>query len=155
MTLLELLAGISIVLILGAMIYPAIEGVSPKAEAAVCQGNLRNLHSSFTYYANEGWPQVPKSIPVGSIAEQKWWLEKSKELGLGQKNWECPTLRRMFQKVPEQQRPLIHYFPTQFSGEPNKANTWSQMPWFIEIGDAHGNGVLVVRKDGVVGPAPK
>jgi type II secretory pathway pseudopilin PulG len=156
MTLLEMLAAISIVLILGAMIYPAIQSISPRAERVVCENNLRNLRTVFAGYAVEGWPQVPESIPIGSISEQQWWLDKTKkDLGLAQKNWQCPTLLRMFRKLPDKQRPLIHYLPTPFSEEPNKANTWPQMPWFIEIGDAHGCGVLLVRQNGTVEPAPK
>jgi hypothetical protein len=29
------------------------------------------------------------------------------------------------------------------------------MPWFIEIGDAHGQGNLLVRQNGKVEPSPK
>jgi len=29
------------------------------------------------------------------------------------------------------------------------------MPWFIEIGDAHGQGNLLVRQNGTVEPAPR
>jgi prepilin-type N-terminal cleavage/methylation domain-containing protein len=156
MTLLEMLAAISIVLILGAMIYPAIEGISPRAERVVCENNLRNLRVAFSDYSMTGWPQIPDSMAIGSLAEQQWWLDKTKkDLGLAQKSWQCPTLLRMFRKLPEKQRPLVHYLPTPFSGEPNKANTWPQMPWFIEIGDAHGCGVLLVRQNGTVEPAPK
>ena len=156
MTILEMLAAISIVLILGAMIYPAIESISPRAERVVCENNLRNLRIAFSDYAMTGWPQIPDSITIGSLAEQQWWLDKTKQdLGLAQKSWQCPTLLRMFRKLPDKQRPLIHYLPTPFSEEPNKANTWPQMPWFIEIGDAHGCGVLLVRQNGTVEPAPK
>ena len=155
-TILEMLAAISIVLILGAMIYPAIESISPRAERVVCENNLRNLRIAFSDYAMTGWPQIPDSITIGSLAEQQWWLDETKKnLGLTQKSWQCPTLLRMFRKLPEKQRPLVHYLPTPFSEEPNKANTWPQMPWFIEIGDAHGCGVLLVRQNGTVEPAPK
>jgi hypothetical protein len=59
--------------------------------------------------------------------------------------------------LPENDRPLIHYLPTPFSGEPNKANTagWEKMPWFIEIGNPHGGGNLLVRQNGTVEPAPR
>jgi len=99
----------------------------------------------------EGWPQIPSEIPLGSIEEQKWWLDKTKkELGLSEKNWECPTLRRRFRSVKESERPVIHYLPTPFSNLPNRANQWPQMPWFIEISDAHGGGTLMVRQNGNV-----
>ena len=46
-TLLEMLAAVSIVLILVAMIYPAVEKITPKAEMVVCMNNLRNLRAAF------------------------------------------------------------------------------------------------------------
>ena len=95
-TLLEMIAAIGIVLILVATIYPALEQVTPRAEKITCINNLKNLHALFAAtYAVEGWPQVPIGTALGSIAEQKWWLDMTKkELGLSEKNWECPTLRR-------------------------------------------------------------
>ena len=155
-TLLEMMAAICIVLILVATIYPALEQVTPRAEKVACIYNLKNLHLAFAKYALEGWPQVPKAIPIGSLEEQKWWLEKTKkDLDLSEKNWQCPTLRRLFRSEPEAKRPLTHYLPTPFSNQPNKANQWPQMPWIIEISDAHGCGNLIVRQNGNVEPAPR
>lgn len=155
-TLLEVLASITIILILVSTIYPALEKVTPNAEKVACISNLKNLHTVFSNYALEGWPQVPTDIPIGSTAEQKWWLDKTKkDLGLSEKNWQCPTLRRLFRSASQANRPLIHYLPTTFSSQPNKANQWPQMPWFIEISDAHGCGNLIVRQNGNVEPAPR
>ena len=156
-TLLEMLAAICIVLILVATVYPSLEQVTPRAEKVACINNLKNLHALFAAtYAVEGWPQVPIGIPLGSIAEQKWWLDMTKkELGLSEKNWECPTLRRRFRSEKASDRPLIHYLPTPFSKQPNRANQWPQMPWFIEIGDAHGGGNLIIRQNGAVESAPR
>ena len=61
-TLLEMLAAVSIVLILVATIYPVLEKISPRAEMVVCINNLRNLRTAFSSYAIEGWPQIPKGI---------------------------------------------------------------------------------------------
>ena len=155
-TLLEMMAAICIVLILVATIYPALEQVTPRAEKISCINNLKQLHTSFSAtYAVEGWPQVPVGTPLGSIAEQKWWLDKTKkELGLSEKNWLCPTLHRRFRCEKEGERPIIHYLPTPFSKQPNRANQWPQMPWFIEIADAHGCGNLIIRQNGAVEPSP-
>ena len=155
-TLLEMLAAVSIVLILVATIYPALEKISPKAEMVVCMNNLRNLRSAFSGYANDGWPQIPKGIALGSNEEQRWWLEQTKkDLGLSEKTWRCPTITRLFRASSEADRPLIHYLPTPFSAQPGKANKNAQMPWFIEIGNAHGSGNLLVRQNGTVEPAPQ
>jgi hypothetical protein len=152
-----MMAAIGIVLILVATIYPVLDQITPRAERIECENNLKNLHALFAAtYAFEEWPQVPTEISIGSTAEQKWWLDKTKkDLGLSEKNWQCPTLRRRFRSQKESERPLIHYLPTTFSKQPNKANQWSQMPWFIEIGDAHGCGNLIIRQNGAVEPSPR
>jgi prepilin-type N-terminal cleavage/methylation domain-containing protein len=155
-TLLETLAAVSIVLILVATVYPVLENLSPRAEKVVCINNLRNLHMAFAAYATEGWPQIPKGITLDSNEEQRWWLEFTKKnLGLSEKIWRCPTLTRLFRSSPEADSPLINYLPTPFSAQPGNANKNAQMPWFIEIGNAHGSGNLLVRQNGTVEPAPR
>lgn len=153
-TVLEVLAVVVLIAVLVALSFPALEKIRPAAERAICVSNLRNLYAAFSGYATEGWPQVPKQIKLGSLAEQQWWLEKTqKDLGLTKKAWQCPTIRRQFASTPEKDRPLIHYLPTPFSKEPNRANKSAQMPWFIEIGNAHGQGNLLVRQNGTVEPS--
>ena len=155
-TFIEVLAVVVILATLLALSFPSLEKIRPAAERVICVNNLKNLRVAFSGYATEGWPQIPEGIPIGSIDEQKWWLEKTqKEFGLSQKSWQCPTIRRQFASAPEKDRPLIHYLPTPFSKEPNRANKNPQMPWFIEIGDAHGQGNLLVRQNGTVEPASK
>jgi prepilin-type N-terminal cleavage/methylation domain-containing protein len=155
-TVLEILAVVVILAVLVALSFPAYEKIRPAAERALCENNLLNLYVAFSGYAIEGWPQVPKGIKLGSLAEQRWWLEKTeKDLGLSKNSWQCRTISRHFASVPEKDRPLIHYLPTPFSKEPNRANKSEQMPWFIEIGDAHGQGNLLVRKNGTVEPSHK
>ena len=155
-TLLEVLAVIGVLGILATLFFPVLETIRPRFERAVCINNLKNLRVAFGDYAISGWPQIPDGMEMGSLQEQRWWLEKTKsDLGLTEKSWQCPTIRRSFAKEPERERPLIHYLPTPFSEEPNQANKWPQMPWFIEIGNAHGEGNLLVRQNGTVEPAPK
>lgn len=155
-SILEILAVVAIIAVLVALSFPAIEKTRPMFERAVCMNNLKNLHVAFAVYATEGWPQIPSGIPLGSLAEQRWWLEKTeKDLLLSKNTWQCLTIRRQFAGAPEKDRPIIHYLPTPFSKEPNRANKNAQMPWFIEIGNAHGQGNLLVRQNGTVEPASK
>ena len=155
-TVLELLAVLGILSVLAVLTFPLFETIRPRVERVACMNNLKNLRVAFTDYAIGGWPQIPEGIELGSLEEQRWWLEKTqKDLGLTEKSWQCPTIRRLFSKEPENERPLIHYLPTPFSAEPNRANKNPMMPWFIEIGDAHGQGNLLVRQNGTVEPAPR
>ncbi len=90
-TLLETLAVVAILGVLVALSFPALEKIRPAAERVVCMNNLRNLRAAFGGYASEGWPQIPSGIALGSMAEQRWWLEKTeKELGLSKSAWQCP-----------------------------------------------------------------
>jgi prepilin-type N-terminal cleavage/methylation domain-containing protein len=47
-TLLEILAAVLIVLILAAMIFPAVQGILPRVEKIRCMNNLRNLRVAFS-----------------------------------------------------------------------------------------------------------
>lgn len=150
-TLLEVLAVIALLAILAALVFPAVQHVMPRVERAVCMNRLRNLHTVFASYSTEGWPQLPPGVVLGSMAEQKWWVEKTgKDFGFSVKDWQCPTIARGMRTLPEGERPLIHYLPTPFSGEPNRANKNPRMPWFIEIGNVHGDGNLLIRQSGTI-----
>lgn len=153
-TLLELLAVVGILAVLLSLSFPLYDTMRPRVERVVCLNNLKNLRTAFSDYAIGGWPQIPEGVELGSMEEQRWWLEKTKrDLGLSERSWQCPTIRRRFAKEPETDRPLLHYLPTIFSAEPNKANQWPEMPWFIEIGNAHGDGNLLIRQNGKLEPA--
>lgn len=150
-TLIEVLAVVALLAILAALIFPAVQYVMPRAERVLCTNRLRNLHTVFATYSTEGWPQLPPGVALGSMAEQKWWVEKTgADHGLSVKDWQCPTIAREMRVLPEKDRPLIHYLPTPFSAEPNRANKGAKMPWLIEIGNAHGNGNLMVLQNGEV-----
>ena len=45
------------------------------------------------------------------------------------------------------------YLPTRFSASsPMAAYRWGNQPWLVEIGDHHGEGMLVLFPDGSVRP---
>jgi len=154
MTLLELLVVVSIIAILAVLLVPNISGIINKAEGVVCTSRLKNLWSTFSAYMHDGhgWPQVPPGIKIGSLQEQQWWLDMSSStMDLTKKSWQCPTIARATRgttKTPP--GCLISYLPTLFDDKPGTAFRWSQMPWFTEIGDAHGKGSLMIRTDGSV-----
>ena len=157
-TLVELIAVIFIVAILMALLFPAMKGVIPKAQEVVCMSHLRSLWLGFAPCTTDGtgWPQVPADIAIGSQAEQQWWLETSSNLfNVPASTWRCPTITAEL-GTPNATNgiPLIDYMPTLFDANPMTPNKWPNMPWFMEIANAHRRGNLIIRPDGAILPAP-
>ena len=44
----------------------------------------------------------------------------------------------------------IDYVPTPFDDKPTTPHEWPRQPWFIETGDVHGNGNLIIFTDGSI-----
>jgi prepilin-type N-terminal cleavage/methylation domain-containing protein len=155
-TLVELLVVIFILGLLFSLILPAAKNFFPKADKVVCISHLRNLWIAFSPCASDptGWPQLPKEIKIGSLEEQRWWIDFSENyLGIDKKNWICPTIARGARGSKKNDTEfLINYLPTLFDPSPGTPNRWPTMPWFIEVGNMHGEGNLSIRCDGTVMP---
>lgn len=153
-TLVEVLVVVSIILILIALLVPNIEKVRIRAEGIVCTSKLNNLWHTFSGSLHDGnaWPQVPQGIKIGSLQEQQWWLDySSNTMGLRTKDWQCSTIVRSSMSTnPSEKSCLISYLPTLFDAKKGTPFKWPSMPWFMEIGNAHGNGNLIIRTDGAV-----
>ena len=149
---------IAIVAVLCILAIPNFSTFQTKAEGVVCMGRLRNLWTAFSTQLNDenGWPQLPTNIVVGSTEEQQWWLDTtSNSMGLTTKDWNCPTIARMSANQGSStniQIYLISYLPTLFDAKPLTPRMWPRMPWFTEAVGVHGNGNLTVRADGTVCP---
>jgi len=158
-TLVELLVVISILGILIALIVPAVRQFLPKAEQVICISHLRNLWIAFSPCATDpsGWPQLPKDVKPGTTEEAHWWIDYGENyLALAKKNWICPTVARTTRGSKTANHPLlINYLPTLFDSKTGTANKWSNMPWFTEVGNMHGQGNLSIRCDGSVIPLRK
>ena len=160
-TLVEILAVIFIISILMVLIFPAMKSMIPRAQEVVCMSHLRRLWLGFAPCATDGtgWPQVPSTIAIGSEAEQQWWLETSSNLfNISVSDWRCPTITAQLgtpkASSPANGIPLIDYMPTLFDEHPMTPSKWPNMPWFMEISNAHGKGNLMIRPDGAIMPAP-
>ena len=96
-TLVEILVVIAIILILAALIFPNCGMLINRAESVLCTGKLRNLWVTFSNHLDDGtgWPQLPSDIPIGSVAEQQWWLSStSNSMGLTASDWNCRSIAR-------------------------------------------------------------
>lgn len=160
-TLVELLAVVFIISILMILLFPAMKSVIPRAQEVVCMSHLRVLWLGFSPCTTDGtgWPQVPATIAIGSQAEQQWWLDTSSTLfNIPTVAWRCPTIAAQLGKPnssnPTNDIPLINYMPTLFDTKSTTPNKWPNMPWFMEISNAHGKGNLIIRSDGAILPAP-
>jgi len=81
-TLIELLVVIAIIGILASLLLPALNGAKAKAHGVVCSGNMRQIATGFSVYADENdgmmvagrMPKVdPKSSPANLYAVGNGW----------------------------------------------------------------------------------
>ena len=152
-TLLEIVAAVSILAILAAILVPNFGDYMRRAGEAKCAANLRGLNIGLRGYLQDHksvWPQGP------SLNEEKawenFWLQTLEPFGIGPQVWRCPTIQSAYTRsdTPPDKHPKLHYIPTMFSAEPDIANRWAKQPWLIERSDAHGNGPLICFPDGSV-----
>lgn len=70
-TLIELLVVISIIVMLMAILLPAIQRVRRQAKAVTCQSNLCQWATIFSMYVNDNGGELPRHLPLG--ATNKIW----------------------------------------------------------------------------------
>lgn len=152
-TLLELMTAILVISILVVMIFPVINNVQSRMEKVRCVGNLRSLHVAANLYVQEhhSWPQIPShGIPASNVAAS--WINALQPYGLAQINFICPTTQRLLGSpdLTDPNNARLDYLSTPFDSNPQTPFKWSTQPWFIESGNVHGNGNLIIFPDGHV-----
>ncbi len=70
-TLIELLVVISIVVLLMAILLPALQRVRRQAKAVACQSNLREWGVIFSMYANDNRGALPRHVGIGTLVWPK------------------------------------------------------------------------------------
>lgn len=149
----ELATVILIIAILLAMILPGFSYLKNRAERTTCMQNLRNIYVSTTVYLQDhgSWPQVDPAT-LNTPEYPAAWVKALQPYSLAEKNWVCPSVQRALNNPdltkPETRR--IDYLATPFGDERNLPYKYPRQPWFIERGDMHGDGQLILFPDGQV-----
>ncbi len=150
-TLLELLTVMCVIAILAVMLLPALGALRSRAEAAACMANMRNLYVGASAYLQQygHWPQIAAS-PTDSTAHDEQWIEALLPLGVDRNTWVCPTTQRLMGNPPvdNPQAPRADYVAFPFDSKPGTPYRWANMPWFVEKGNSHGNGSLLIFMNG-------
>lgn len=148
---------IIILVILGTMLYPATRGVVAKVEAARCAANLRNLHIGVSSYLSDHdriWPQI--STALSQTDPEKYaaaWVDALDNYGVSPETWICPTIQKILGSpgyLGEDAR--VDYIANQYIPKMNAPYTYPTDPWFLETGNAHGRGNLIIFADGSIKP---
>ena len=146
---------IVIIAILAVLFFPAIKSMMNRTDAVRCMANLRNLYYGANSYVQQNgfWPQISTALvkePGGKYAEA--WRTALEPFGVTKEIWICPTVQRELQN-PDYTKPesaRSDYLATPFDAKPRTPYTWPTQPWFVERGDVHGNGNLMIFTDGSI-----
>jgi type II secretory pathway pseudopilin PulG len=138
---------IVIVFIVAAMLLPAFRTIQGRAERQNCVGNLKSLYAAGSAYVQDQghWPQVDtKDVHRPTYALQ--WIQAFTPYGISAPNWICPTVQRQLHD-PDYKNPSnarVDYLATPFDDGPRTPYKWPTHPWFVERGDVHGDGQMVI-----------
>jgi prepilin-type N-terminal cleavage/methylation domain-containing protein len=152
-TLIELLTVVLIISILAVMLYPALSTMTSRAEKVKCMSNLRTLYYGANCYVQQNgyWPQVnPRLIQSKSADYARAWQTALSPFGISQVSWICPTVQRQLHN-PDYTQPnnvRIDYLATPFDTKRMTPYLWPTQPWFLERGDVHGHGNLMIFTSG-------
>lgn len=154
-TLLELAVVIGIIAILAVLSVPVISKLRSRAQRVQCAANLKSLAVSANLYLqqnNDIWPQIPIADGQASEDYANAWFTALEPFGITRKTWICPTMQSDMGSpdYSTSDTARIDYFTTPFDDKPGTSHKWARQPWFIERGDVHGNGNLMIFADGSI-----
>ena len=156
-TLLELLIVIVIIGILATLLIPVYGHMRERAQKVQCMANLRGLYVGADLYVqkNGSWPQIfLKNFTTGEDYANAW-IGALQPFGIERRAWICPTIQELLHN-PNYNDPAlarIDYVSTGFDDKPTSPHQWPRQPWFIETGDVHDNGNLIIFTDGSIAEA--
>ena len=147
LTLLEMMTVLVIISILAVMLLPLVNHLRQRADHASCTQNLKGLYVAAANYVNDAkhWPQMDRKL-LGTPELAVQWQEIFRPYGIAPINWVCPSAQRALLN-PDVTKPKfarIDYQSTPFDAEPMTPYKWPTQPWFVETGDFHGDGPLMI-----------
>lgn len=152
-TLLELMTVIVIMGILVALLVPLFAQIRQKSERGHCTRNLTGLYVAASIYTQEkgSWPQIG-TRDTKSPRYAKAWSKALAPYGIGPVNWICPSIQRAMGSpdYKSEKNLRIDYSGTAFGTHYTAPHRWPTHPWFIERGDMHGDGNLIIFANGQV-----
>jgi hypothetical protein len=79
-------------------------------------------------------------------------VETLKKFQVPHATWICPTVQRTYGKADFESDDgyRIDYMAMPFDDKPLTPYRWPTMPWFVEKGDVHGHGQVIIFTDGSV-----
>jgi prepilin-type N-terminal cleavage/methylation domain-containing protein len=154
-TLLELATVILVIAILATLLIPALEQVKERVEKVNCTNNIRQLYTGASSYMQEygHWPQVnPALLQQPNHAYDEAWIEDFLPFAIDRGTWICPTIQRQLgaPDYTQKENYRTDYLAMPFDGKPRTPYQWPTAPWFVERGNVHGNGNLVIQSNGAV-----
>ena len=152
-TLLELLIVLGIVVVLVAVSFPVISQLRARAQRVQCSANLRSIYIATDLFVqqNESWPQIEESDDEDATDDSgNGWIAALKPFGISEKSWICPTVQNLLGNPDLTQNVRVDYVATPFDDKPMTPHQWPRQPWFIEVGDVHGRGNLIIFTDGSI-----
>jgi type II secretory pathway pseudopilin PulG len=156
---LELLTAIGIVAILSVLIIGATGTLRQRARRAHCVQNLKSLYAGAELYLQQQghWPQINVDVTAETADEDyaAQWIAALEPFGVTRKTWICPEIETLVRDpdASAAENARLDYLPMPFDDKPTTPHEWPNQPWFIERGNVHGNGNLIIFTDGHVGDA--
>jgi prepilin-type N-terminal cleavage/methylation domain-containing protein len=155
-SLLEIAVVLVIVGILVVILLPVVSTMRARAERVQCTANLKNLYAAadLCLQQNGSWPQISMADD-SDASEQEYarnWINALSPFGPKQKTWICPTIQSLLHS-PDLSKPenvRLDYVPMTFDDKPTTPHEWPRQPWFVETGDVHGHGNLIIFTDGSI-----
>lgn len=153
-TIIELMTVIVIIAILSVLVYGAVGYMRGRARRGQCMANLRALHVAAEAYRDQhgSWPQIRRKDYPDPHAYAQAWIDAFSTYGVERSTWICPSVQELVEEkdywTPATAR--IDYVAMPFDDKPITPHQWARQPWFVEIGNVHGSGNLMIFPDGSI-----